>query len=150
MVTPAPVKPLTGLLKTAVKLMGELLVGSAWLAAWLMVTEGGVVLLSTVTVTGAEAVRRPAVSRATAVRVCELLLAVVVFHEMAYGAAVTSVPAFTPSSRNWTPATPALSEALAVTLIVPPTVAPGAGDVMLTVGAAARETQKNRMARFRG
>src|SRR5438093_3212745 len=42
-VTPAPVKPLTGLLKTAVKLIGEALVGSAWPAAWLIVTEGGVV-----------------------------------------------------------------------------------------------------------
>jgi len=35
---------------------------------------------------------------------------------------------------NWTPATPTLSEALAVTLIVPETGAPLAGDVMLTVG----------------
>src|SRR6266513_2004481 len=43
MVTPALVKPLTGSLKTAVKLIGELLVGSAWPAAWLIVTEGGVV-----------------------------------------------------------------------------------------------------------
>src|SRR5437899_1555997 len=42
-VTPAPVKPLTGSLKTAVKLIGELFVGSAWPAAWLIVTEGGVV-----------------------------------------------------------------------------------------------------------
>src|SRR5205809_7526967 len=43
MVTPAPLKPLTGSLKTAVKLIGELLVGSAWPGAWLIVTEGGVV-----------------------------------------------------------------------------------------------------------
>src|SRR5437773_292193 len=43
MVTPAPVKPLTGLLNTAVKLIGELLVGSAWPAAWSIVTVGGVV-----------------------------------------------------------------------------------------------------------
>jgi hypothetical protein len=35
---------------------------------------------------------------------------------------------------NWTPATPTLSEASAVTLIVPETVAPDAGDVILTVG----------------
>src|SRR5436190_554734 len=42
MVTPAPVKPLTGPLKTAVKLIGELLVGSAWPAAWLIVTAGRV------------------------------------------------------------------------------------------------------------
>src|SRR5437867_4052326 len=58
-VTPAPVKPLTGLLNTAVKLIGELLVGSAWPAAWLIVTVGGVVsggvkltLLSVVVVAG--------------------------------------------------------------------------------------------------
>src|SRR5438477_3960540 len=43
MVTPAPVKPLTGSLRTAVKLIGELLVGSAWPAAWSIVTVGGVV-----------------------------------------------------------------------------------------------------------
>src|SRR6266480_1578688 len=43
MVTPAPVKPLTGLLNTAVKLIGKLLVGSAWPAAWSIVTVGGVV-----------------------------------------------------------------------------------------------------------
>src|SRR6266480_1315455 len=42
-VTPAPVKPLTGLLNTAVKLIGKLLVGSAWPAAWSIVTVGGVV-----------------------------------------------------------------------------------------------------------
>src|SRR5437016_3422016 len=41
-VTPAPLKPLTGSLKTAVKLIGEALVGSAWPAAWLIVTVGGV------------------------------------------------------------------------------------------------------------
>src|SRR6266480_2839997 len=35
---------------------------------------------------------------------------------------------------NWTPATPTLSEASAVTVIVPETVAPDAGDVILTVG----------------
>src|SRR6266513_2371287 len=113
-----------------------------------LVTVGGVVLLSTVTVTGAEAVSRPAASRATAVRLCEPLLAVVVFHEVEYGAAVTSVPAFTPSSRNWTPATPTSSEAVAVTLVVPPTFAPESGDVMLTVGAAGEETPRNRLSRF--
>src|SRR5205809_36475 len=34
MVTSVPVKPLTGSLNTAVKLIGDLLVGSAWPAAW--------------------------------------------------------------------------------------------------------------------
>jgi len=59
---------------------------------------------------------------------------VVVFHETEYGAAVTSAPALSPSSRNCTPTTPTLSEALAVTLIVPATMVPEAGEVMLTVG----------------
>ena len=99
-----------------------------------MLTVGGVVSLNTVTVTGAEVVRLPAASRATAVMVCEALLAVVVFHEIEYGAAVTSTP-LTPSSRNCTPATPTLSEALALTVIVPETLAPEAGEVMLTEGA---------------
>ena len=38
--TPALVKPVTGVLKTMVKLMGDVFVGSAWLTAWLMVTVG--------------------------------------------------------------------------------------------------------------
>ena len=46
-----------------------------------MLTVGGVVSLNTVTVTAAEVVRLPAASRATAVSVCEPLLAVVVFQE---------------------------------------------------------------------
>src|SRR5439155_7236967 len=40
--TSLPVKPLTGSLKTAVKVMGAVLVGSACPAAWLIVTVGGV------------------------------------------------------------------------------------------------------------
>src|SRR5207247_2631957 len=40
--TSLPVKPLTGSLKTAVKVMGAVLVGSAWPAAWLIVSLGGV------------------------------------------------------------------------------------------------------------
>src|SRR5438552_909549 len=51
------------------------------------------------------------------------------------GPVVSSAPRLAPSSRNCTPPTPA--EALAVTPIVPPTGAPEAGDVILTVGAAA-------------
>src|SRR5918992_1006073 len=42
-VTSVPAKPLTGSLKTTVKLIGEALVGSAWVAAWLIVTVGAVV-----------------------------------------------------------------------------------------------------------
>src|SRR5256885_1769470 len=99
-----------------------------------MLTVGGVVSLNTVTVTAAEVVRLPAASRATAVSVCEPLLAVVVFHDIEYGVAVSSAPRLAPSNRNCTPTTPTLSEALAVTLVVPPTVAPETGEVMLTVG----------------
>src|SRR5439155_1493682 len=40
--TSLPVKPLTDSLKTAVKVMGAVLVGSACPAAWLIVTVGGV------------------------------------------------------------------------------------------------------------
>ena len=42
-VTSAAVKPLTASLNTAVKLIGEAEVGSAWPAAWLIVTVGAVV-----------------------------------------------------------------------------------------------------------
>src|SRR5947207_12948460 len=66
MVTPAPVKPLTGPLKTAVKLIGEALVGSAWPTAWLIVTVGGVASKLTLLSVLVEAVfRLPAASCAT-------------------------------------------------------------------------------------
>ena len=76
----------------------------------------------------------PAASRATAVNVCAPLVAVVVIHDREYGAVVSSAPTLTPSSLNWTPATPTLSEALAATTTVPETVAPGAGPVIATDG----------------
>src|SRR5437773_12530181 len=94
-----------------------------------MLTVGGVVSLNTVTVTAAEVVRLPAASRATADSVCEPLLAVVVFQETEYGPAASSTPRLAPSSRNCTPTTPMLSAALAVTLAVPPTVAPERAEV---------------------
>ena len=47
---------------------------------------------------------------------------------------MSSLPTAEPSTKNWTPATPTLSEAEALIAIVPETVAPEAGDVMLTVG----------------
>src|SRR5258708_5917981 len=100
---------------------------------------GGGAILATVTVTGAEVVWLPAASRAIAVRVCEPLLAVAVFHETEYGAAVLSAPRLAPSSRNCTPATPTLSEALAVTVTVADTVWPLLGEVMLTVGGVVSE-----------
>src|SRR5437899_2282552 len=89
----------------------------------------------TVTVTEADVVVLLAASRATAVRVWLLpLAAAVVSHEAEYGAVVSSAPRGAPSSRNWTPATPTLSEALAVTVTMPETVAPELGKGMLTVG----------------
>jgi len=60
---------------------------------------------------------------------------VVVFQDIEYGATVISAPKFAPSNLNCTPTTPTLSEALAVTVIVPDTVAPLLGAVMDTVGA---------------
>src|SRR5207245_593662 len=77
----------------------------------------------------------PAASRAIAVSVCDALLAVVVSHEIEYGAVVSSAPTFAPSSRNWTPTTPAWSVGVALSAVVPLTVAPPAGAVTLTVGA---------------
>ena len=61
-------------------------------------------------------------------------MAVVVAHEVAYGALVSGAPSAAPSRVNWTLVTPTLSEALACTLIVPETVAPPAGAVTATVG----------------
>src|SRR5438128_618925 len=100
-------------------------------------TVGGVVSgtgLFTVTLTAAEVVVLPAASRATAVTLCEPLLAVVVFQETEYGATVSSAPRFTPSSLNCTPTTPTLSVALAATVIVLATVVPAVGAVMETAG----------------
>ena len=47
---------------------------------------------------------------------------------------VSSAPRFAPSSLNCTPATLTLSDAVAVTVTVPETVAPAAGAVIETVG----------------
>src|SRR5438552_15067479 len=96
---------------------------------------GAGALLATVTVTGAEGVLLPAASRAIAVILCEPSLAVAVFHETEYGAVVASaLPLIPSSSRNCTPTTPTLSEALAVTVTVADTVWPLLGEVMLTAG----------------
>src|SRR5439155_663855 len=113
--------------------------GTVWpFAGELMLTVGGVVsgggALATVTVTGAEVLLLPAASRATAVRVCEPLSDVLVPTETEYGALVSSAPSGAPSTKNCTPTTPTLSEALAATVSVPCTVAPFTGDVMFTAG----------------
>ena len=78
----------------------------------------------------------PDASRALAETTCESLLAVVLFHVTEYGAVVSSLPRLAPSSRNWTPATAALSDAVAATATeVPATVALFAGADIETVGA---------------
>ena len=96
-----------------------------------LVIAGG---LETVTVTGWEFQRAPSRSRATALSVCDPLFAVFVFHEIEYGAAPSSAPRLTPSSWNWTPATVSAPMALtfALTVMVPETVEPEAGEVMVT------------------
>jgi len=97
---------------------------------------GGGGALATFTVTGAEVLLLPAASRATAVRACVPSLEPAVFHDTEYGAAVSSAPRFAPSSLNCTPTTPTLSDALALTVTVPASVAPPAGELMLTLGGA--------------
>src|SRR5438128_2573398 len=57
-----------------------------------------------------------------------------VWQETGWGERVSSAPAAAPSSMNWTPATPTLSEARALTVMVAETGEPDEGDVMLTVG----------------
>jgi len=107
------------------------------LAGAVMETVGGAVLvLFTVTDTPALVVFVPAVSVATAVNVCVALLSVVVFKDSEYGAVVSAAPEFAPSTWNCTLAIPMLEDALAVTVIVPLTVAPLAGAVMEAVGGA--------------
>src|SRR5438094_2672169 len=70
-----------------------------------------------------------------------MLVVWVVFHAIEYGALVTSAPRLAPSSLNWTPATPTLSEASAVTVTVPATVEPAVGAVIETVGGGGVEVQ---------
>src|SRR5438876_1551183 len=90
--------------------------------------------LSTVTLTAAEVAALPAASLATAVKLWLPFALKAVFQETEYGATVSSTPRIAPSSLNCTPTTPTLSVALAATVTVPATVAPGLGEVTLTVG----------------
>ena len=126
--------PTTPTLSAAVAVTVIVPLTVAPLAGDVRLTVGGVLSFDTVTVTAADVVTLPAASRATAVRLCDPLVAVVVFHGTEYGAAVSSVPMLAPSRRNCTPTTPTLSAAVAVTVTVPLTVAPLAGDVSAVVG----------------
>ncbi len=83
--------------------------------------------LSTVTVTFVEVPVFPAASRATALSVWEPFVSVVVFTSTEYGLVVSADPTLLPSTRNCTFCTPTLSEAVAVTVTVPPMLAPAAG-----------------------
>src|SRR5713226_1384160 len=98
------------------------------------VSSKRVAVCDTMTTTGAEVVVFPAASRATAVKVREPLAAVVVSQSTEYGAVVSSAPMAAPSTKNCTPTTPTLSEAEAVTVVVPARTTPDAGDVRATVG----------------
>src|SRR5688572_2632644 len=89
---------------------------------------------ATVTVTAAERVVLPAPSRARAVSACDPLTDVVVSQLAEYGALVSSPPSAAPSRKNWTPATVTSSDAFAVTLIDPNSVAPPPGEVIASVG----------------
>src|SRR5436189_4361770 len=95
--------------------------------------------LETVIVTGSEVNRIPSASRATAVRVWNPLLVVVVSQGTEYGALVSSPPRLAPSSLNWTPAirTPK-GLTLARTVIVPSTVESAGGEVMATTRLSSR------------
>jgi hypothetical protein len=97
-----------------------------------LVIVGG---LETVTVTEFDVHRKPRRSRATAVKVCDPVLELVVFQETEYGAVVSSAPRLVPSSLNWTPATvrEPMIVTLALTGIVPPTVEPEVGDIIVTI-----------------
>src|SRR3989338_8077970 len=99
----------------------------------LISTVGPALLIITVTV---EVVVFPAASRATAYKVWEPLPERVELKVVLYGTEVSSAPRLPPSSLNWTPTTPTLSEALAVMETdEPETVAPSVGEVMETDGA---------------
>src|SRR4051812_41760760 len=91
--------------------------------------------LLTVIATEAEVVVLPASSFAVAVSVCGPFAVPKLSQENWYGAVVRSAPSGSPSSLNWTPATPTLSAAVAVSVVVPWMVAPAAGAVTDTVGA---------------
>jgi len=97
-----------------------------------LITGPTIGVFDTVTLTEELAVKLPSISRATAASACVPSVEVVVFHENEYGEVATSVPTFTPSNWNCTPAIPALLDADAVTLMVPETVAPAVGDVTET------------------
>jgi hypothetical protein len=83
----------------------------------------------------------PAASLAIAEIVYVPFACEVVLNEYVYGEAVTSLPRFDPFNWNCTPATPILSDAVAVMATEPDTVAPVAGAEIATVGAVTSELE---------
>src|SRR3954468_1758990 len=126
--------PATATASEALATMVTTPVRLAPLAGEVMDTVGGFGALVTVTCTGAEVAKTPAVLRAAAVSACAPLGSAVVSSARLNGAAVTSAPLFAPSTWNCTPATPSASDAEAETVTVPETVAPSTGVEMETVG----------------
>src|SRR5437899_480366 len=96
-------------------------------------TTAGVVA-TTVTGTAALVVELLLKSRATAVSVWLPSDDPVVSQMTEYGSAGTSAPRGWPSTKNWTPATPALSDAFAATVTRLNTVEPAVGALMATLG----------------
>src|SRR3954452_9385855 len=88
-----------------------------------------------VTLTDDEVVRLPASSAATPVSTWAPFAVPNVFQLRSNGAWVTGEPRSWPSSLNCTEATPTLSEADAVTLVVPISVEPAVGALSDTAGA---------------
>ena len=90
--------------------------------------------LATLTVTGDDVVRLPAGSRARAVSVCAPFETARVSQASPYGESGSSGPFATPSTKNWTPATPTSSLASATTFTMSLTCAPADGELIETVG----------------
>src|SRR5687768_15740619 len=93
--------------------------------------------LATVTVTGADVLVLPAVSRAVAVRVCDPSAKPDVVQLTLNGETVSGDPSCVPSTKKVTAATPVSSETLVVMGTVPDTDDPPLGDVIVTAGALA-------------
>jgi hypothetical protein len=95
------------------------------------ITDG---VLSTVTLID-EVAQLPAASCATAAIVCEPSETDVLFQVMEYGEVVPDAPTFAPSTLNCTPATPTLSNEVAVSVTeAPEREEPAVGEVSVTVG----------------
>src|SRR5688572_23131779 len=88
-------------------------------------------------------VELPAASRARALRTCGPLVVVRESHTISYGAAASSSPNATPSTKNCTPATALSSVASARMVTVPATVLPAIGADTVTDGGVSGATVVN-------